>query len=303
MAYIEPKTDWEPSDPITPADYNRIKNNLIYVNDLFNEAFEEYIFEPGEDIGIDEWFKASKFNMFEDCVENFQRSGTVITYGERSYYSDNGHLPDYNQLNRLEKCTKDYAELEIEIHVQSISINPQTATIQAGQGDRITVAVNILPVNASNKNYSLTNSGGLDCSISYNQDRTIVYIDVSSIASPGTYPLVFKTNDGNKTATLTVTIEGILIQSISTTAGKSRVEDGELAYFNVTISPSNATNTILSIDNLDNIDASIDFSGTGSSQVLQIDTNTNTNGNYRIKISSTDGSNKSATVTVTVANP
>ena len=104
MAYIEPKTDWEPSDYITPADYNRIKNNLVYINDLFNEMYEEYVFEPGEDIGIDEWFRASKFNMFEDCVENFQRSGTVITFGERSYYSDNGHLPNYNKINRLEKC-------------------------------------------------------------------------------------------------------------------------------------------------------------------------------------------------------
>lgn len=309
MAYIEPKTDWEPSDYITPADYNRIKNNLIYVNDLFNEAFEEYIFEPGEDIGIDEWFKASKFNMFEDCVENFQRSGTVITYGERSYYSDNGHLPDYNQLNRLEKCTKDYAELDIEIHVTSVELNPSSLSVPAAAGTH-TVQVNVLPSNATDKSWII------DYTAIYNAVKTndtTVTVTIPDGADPrdiGSFTV--RTTDGNKTATCQVQVTGINISSISSDKSSITLTSFDASYyndvtFNLTILPSNATSKKLVFENMDNLecDANIypDYDTYYWDEPYMIVKNipkSNTSGNYRFRISAGDGGGASVTVTIRV---
>lgn len=199
MAYITPKTDWEATDPITAADYNRIKNNLVYLNDLFNSMYPNpYTFNPGPDMEIDQMFKASTWNMFEDCVEHFKRSGRSYDFGERSYYHDNGHLPDYNQLNRLERCIEAYADTDIPVTGVSITTASYTDTIRYSQlpsSNRYQFIANVIPANASNKNITWSSS-----------NTNVATIDsdgkVSAVGG-GQTTITVTTEDGGYTATAT----------------------------------------------------------------------------------------------------
>lgn len=197
MAYITPKTDWEATDPITPTDYNRIKNNLVYINDLFNSMYPNpYTFNPGEDIGDHEFYKASKFNMFEDCVEHLQRSGRIYTFGERSYYEDNGRMPNYNQLNRLEKCIEAYADTDIPVTGVTITVPSYVDTIRYAQlpsSNRYQFVANVIPENASNKNITWSSS-----------NPSVATIDTDgkvSAVGGGETTITVTTEDGEFTAT------------------------------------------------------------------------------------------------------
>lgn len=249
MAYIEPKTDWEPDDYLTPADYNRIKNNLVFLNDMFNEEYDYYEFEPGADIGIDEFYKASKWNMFEDCVENFQRTGVVFTFGERSYYKDNGHLPNYIQLNRLEKCIEAYATQDIP--VTGISISPNTIVVEAGQSQ--TVNITLTPANATDKEVSISLPEGL--SVSFNEDYSVATITAANDASGNRYNnLSFETHDGGFTAQILIYVK-VPMTDFSVPSYTKLVDPTEYPYYiPITYIPSDARyarfGTVSHYDNL-----------------------------------------------------
>lgn len=197
--YLTPKTDWEATDPITAADYNRIKNNLVYVNDIYNGLYGIYDFDPGADIGAQEFFKASKFNMFEDCIENLQRSGTVYTFGEKSHYEENGRMPDYNQLNRIEKCTEAYANYDVG--VTGVTVTPSVSSSSNNISDipafdAIELTASVQPAQAFNRNVSWNSS-----------DTSIAAVDKYgkvSIKSGGTAYISAITDDGGFSDTATI---------------------------------------------------------------------------------------------------
>lgn len=197
--YTEPKTDWEATDNLTHVDYNRIKNNLVYINDLFNHMYDNpYTFEPGPDMEIDQMFKASTWNMFEDCVEHFKRSGRSYDFGERSYYHDNGHLPDYNQLNRLERCIEAYADTDISVTGVTISPKKYIDTIRYSElpsARGMIFQKSLIPPNASNQNVTWSSS-----------DTNVATIDTDgkiTAISGGSSTITVTTEDGGFTDTAT----------------------------------------------------------------------------------------------------
>jgi len=154
--WTEPKTDWQATDPLTYQDYNRIKNNLEYLNDIYNELYGEYDIDFGDDMAIDQMYKASSWNKFEDCIEHFQRSGTIHVIGEKSVYEDNGHLPNFNQLNRIEELTLEYSQYDM-VHVERVSISTTIDTEGISSGTYIY----IYPGDATNQNFTLSSSNNL----------------------------------------------------------------------------------------------------------------------------------------------
>lgn len=232
MAYTKPKTDWEATDPITAADYNRIKNNLVYLNDKYNATYPNpYTFNPGADMGAQQFFKASKFNMFEDCVEHFQRSGRIITFGERSYYEENGRMPNFNQLNRLEKCIEAYAT----IPVTSISLSPASISLLPGQSQ--TVTVTMLPADATNKQFIVKKSASDPFTISMNTANSQFTITAANDAAINDYTLpVMVADDSSISTTLAVHVE-TAVESVSI-SGDSSVGINDTIQLTATVLPA-----------------------------------------------------------------
>ena len=90
--WIEPKTDWTYRDKFTYTDYNRIRNNMLYINERINELFPQYYLElnlGNPKTFYDEEYFPSEFNAFEDALISFERTGEDYNLGRRYYHYDN----------------------------------------------------------------------------------------------------------------------------------------------------------------------------------------------------------------------
>ena len=152
LEWITPKTDWAISTPFTYVDYNRIRNNLLYLNDKFNEMYPNTAREL--DLGdaktgyTNEYFP-SEFNAFEEALISFERIGQNANIGSRNYYKSNGDFISYNDLNRIESCCLRWNDLGF-IDITTFRIEPTSASFDVG--DTKTFNVVIEPNNATRKN-------------------------------------------------------------------------------------------------------------------------------------------------------
>ncbi|MBU2947313.1 Ig-like domain-containing protein [Zobellia uliginosa] len=110
------------------------------------------------------------------------------------------------------------------VPVTGVSVTPNTATITVGNNTALTA--NVLPANASNKNVTWSSSNTAFATVSATGQVTGV--------SPGTAIITVTTQDGNFTATSTITVNGIITFARSTgrytAPAGSAVEVGMLTY-------------------------------------------------------------------------
>ena len=130
MPWITPKTDWKATyngagiyeaDFFNVEDYNRIKNNLVYLKNLAKELIGVIDFPIGADKhlpidGSPDWdndnFFADEINMIEDGLETIDNAIKVLNHGEKQTFYENGLFIGYSELNRIER-----AELDIYEHL------------------------------------------------------------------------------------------------------------------------------------------------------------------------------------------
>lgn len=103
MVWITPKTDWVSSDKINTYDFNRIVNNLLYLQSEI-ENIQSNSELPGEKAITDYPF-ASMLNDIENELERINRVTYNFNIGTKKTYTANGHPFDYNELNRIEGAT------------------------------------------------------------------------------------------------------------------------------------------------------------------------------------------------------
>ena len=110
MAWIEPKTNWDSSSRFNIEDFNRIKNNLLYLHDVASirvGAFE--IESMGEDlfVGEDEYknWVVEDFNAIENNLHTISTKIMDADIGTKKTFYENGLMPDYVELNRIESVT------------------------------------------------------------------------------------------------------------------------------------------------------------------------------------------------------
>lgn len=101
-----PKTDWKPTDRFNFVDYNRIKNNLVYLHELAEALYKPFSME---DTGADIEFYAAywdvnKFNMFERNLEKINQNIFTQNYGYSQTFFENGPFIKWNELNRIESA-------------------------------------------------------------------------------------------------------------------------------------------------------------------------------------------------------
>jgi len=116
MAWTTPKTDWYGAvvngvytgDRFNAVDFNRIKNNLVYLRDLAVKVYEEFsITAVGADKTTADYFYAEEINKMEQNLTMINAKTLKMSYGTAPTYSDNGRTMDYAELNRLEGAILD----------------------------------------------------------------------------------------------------------------------------------------------------------------------------------------------------
>lgn len=112
-----PKTDWHVStdsdgnytgDRFNASDFNRIKNNLIYLRDLAIKMYTEFDIEKvSDDKGYADYPYADEINAIEDNLDTINEHTISRNYGVKQTFNDNGAFIDFNELNRIEGAELD----------------------------------------------------------------------------------------------------------------------------------------------------------------------------------------------------
>lgn len=112
--WIEPKTDWKPTDRFNWWDYNRIRSNLEW---LYKKCCEIAGTPKHEDVGeniydYSAYWEVKYFNAWEKNLEAINKMmykendiGATLTYFE------NGPFIMYDELNRIESASISIKEL------------------------------------------------------------------------------------------------------------------------------------------------------------------------------------------------
>ena len=106
MGWVTPKTNWVSTDTFNILYYNRIKNNLVYLRQLFGELYEEYGFiEMGQDItSYNMYWDANQFNKIESNLILLNSASINENFGEAATFYENGPFIRWDELNRIEKA-------------------------------------------------------------------------------------------------------------------------------------------------------------------------------------------------------
>lgn len=123
VTWEEPKTDWSATyndsglfigDFFNVTDYNRIKNNLLYLRELATELMinvpkivvgEDKHLPDNENPDIDnDYFYADEINLIEDGLKSLDERFTFVDFGDKQTFYDNGKFIDAAELNRIEKA-------------------------------------------------------------------------------------------------------------------------------------------------------------------------------------------------------
>ena len=115
--WITPKTDWHGEvntegvyigDRFNASDFNRIKNNLVYLRELAIKLYEKFNLKPvSEDKTPVDYFYADEINLIEENLNTLNSNTVNGDYGYTPTYIENGNVMDFTELNRIEKATFD----------------------------------------------------------------------------------------------------------------------------------------------------------------------------------------------------
>ena len=116
MSWTTPKTDWYgeivddeyEGDYFNASDFNRIKNNLIYLRNLAITLYPSFnINDLGNDRTTSDFLYAEELNKIEDNLDIINSSTIHRNYGTKVTFYTNGNTPLYTELNRLESAILD----------------------------------------------------------------------------------------------------------------------------------------------------------------------------------------------------
>ena len=108
-----PRTDWKPTDRFNISDYNRIKNNLMYLHELAVSLWKEFpISEMGEDMmEYTGYWNVDIFNLFESNLEAINQNIFTQNFGVSQRFFENGPFIRWEELNRIEGAILSMNEL------------------------------------------------------------------------------------------------------------------------------------------------------------------------------------------------
>ena len=171
----------------------------------------------------------------------------------------------------------------VTVPVSGVSLNKTSVTIYPG--DRESLTETVLPTNATNKAVTWISS-----------DRTVATVDdygtVMAI-SPGRTNITVTSADGGLTAVCAVTVDPIVVTSVTLSKNTARIAVGESETLTATVAPINATNKAITWSSSNASVATVDSSGRVTARSA---------GDTTITVTSLDGGGLSASCAVTVYN-
>lgn len=107
VEWKEPKTDWAITDRFNYADFNRIKNNLLWLQEKANELYRSFEMEyMGEDMtSYEEYYDVDYFNAFESNLDTINSEIYTQDFGVAQRFFENAPFIQYEELNRIESAT------------------------------------------------------------------------------------------------------------------------------------------------------------------------------------------------------
>lgn len=111
--WVDPKINWNVLDYFNIEDYNRIKGNITYLEELTSSMYRlSGIIDMGEDkTSPEEYYYAEEINVLTENLECIAKTIKFIDTGERVIYYDNGSFIAWEDLNRIESSTMKLYEL------------------------------------------------------------------------------------------------------------------------------------------------------------------------------------------------
>ena len=103
---IPPKTDWLSSDRFNIEDYNRIRNNILYIHGIANQVYPSFELESmgGSKNSYDGYWTANEFNAIESNVSAINDHILSKDYGVSQRFFPNGAFIKWDELNRIESA-------------------------------------------------------------------------------------------------------------------------------------------------------------------------------------------------------
>ncbi len=116
--WITPKTDWVSTDRFNITDFNRIRNNMIWLYEKSVEIFGPVypLDDMGEayDVNDDDSYRGfwdvNHFNAFESNLDTINERTVIVDYGVRKTFYPNGLFIQWDELNRIESAQLDLRE-------------------------------------------------------------------------------------------------------------------------------------------------------------------------------------------------
>ncbi len=113
--WIEPKTDWTPSDAFDYTQYNRVTGNITFLkafaDDLFAKLTELSLETEKDNLSA---IYARHMNAIEDGLDRLNIETYGFDIGDKKTYRPNGNVPTYEEYNRIENaCLMLYNQLQI----------------------------------------------------------------------------------------------------------------------------------------------------------------------------------------------
>lgn len=237
MAWTSPKTDWTISTVFAYSDYNRIKNNLLYLNDMLNTAYPDLAVDLdfGDDLDYESIYSYGIFNAFEEALVSFERIGTSYNIGSSKTYKGNDNFIDYAELNRIEKCCLRWYNMNPPI--SSATISP--STVELNSGDTQQFSITISPTGAT---YTV------EWSSSSNAKVTIDSNGLATAVEGGSAVITAVIKQGNTVvATAESTVTVIIPATAISLVLETSLTDGMMLannqyVFRVDTTPANASN-------------------------------------------------------------
>lgn len=115
VEWTTPKTDWVHTDKFNVTDFNRIRNNMIWLHqksiEIFSEFYDIIDVETEYDVSdiatYRQYYKADDFNAFEENLDTINVHTIIQDYGARQTFYENGVFIRFEELNRIESAQLD----------------------------------------------------------------------------------------------------------------------------------------------------------------------------------------------------